>query len=52
MGRMIYTRVVFDMSTGEVLEQKGFWWEGPIAVSYTHLRSHETSQDRGLRHML
>lgn len=30
MGRMIYTRVVFDMSTGEVLEQKGFWWEGPI----------------------
>ncbi len=30
MGRMIYTRVVFSMSTGEVLEQKGFWWEGPI----------------------
>lgn len=31
MGRMIYTRVVFDMSSGEILEQEGSWWEGPIA---------------------
>lgn len=28
---MIYTRVVFDMSSGEILEQEGSWWEGPIA---------------------
>lgn len=31
MGRMIYTRVVFNMSTGEVLEQEGFVWSGPVA---------------------
>ena len=31
MGRMIYTRVVLDMSTGAVLEQDGAWWDGPVA---------------------
>lgn len=31
MGRMIYSRVVFDMGTGAILEQEGFWWEGPVA---------------------
>lgn len=31
MGRMIYTRVVFDMGTGAVLEQEGYWWNGPVA---------------------
>lgn len=31
MGRMIYTRVVFDMGTGAVLEREGFEWSGPVA---------------------
>lgn len=31
MGRMIYSRVVFDMGTGAILEQEGFWWGGPMA---------------------
>ena len=28
---MIYTRVVFDMGTGAVLEREGFEWSGPVA---------------------
>lgn len=31
MGRMIYSRVVFDMDTGAILEQEGYWWDGPVA---------------------
>lgn len=30
MGRMIYSRVVFDMGTGAILEQEGYWWNGPV----------------------
>lgn len=31
MQRMIYTRVVIDMASGEVLEQDGFVYDGPVA---------------------
>lgn len=31
MRRMIYTRVVMDMETGDVLEQDGFLYDGPVA---------------------
>lgn len=31
MGRMIYTRVVFDMTTGDMLEQEGYWHDGPVS---------------------
>ncbi len=31
MGRMIYTRVVMDIHTGEMLEREGFLWDGPVA---------------------
>ncbi len=31
MGRMIYTRVVFDMNSGAILEQKGYLWDGEVA---------------------
>lgn len=31
MGRIIYTRVVFDMGTGNTLEQEGYWWTGAVA---------------------
>lgn len=31
MRRMIYTRVVIDMATGDVLEQEGFLYDGPVA---------------------
>lgn len=32
MGRMIYTRVVLDMSTSEVIESEGYWYDGPVSL--------------------
>lgn len=31
MGRMIYTRLVLDMASGETLEAQGFAYDGPVA---------------------
>lgn len=31
MGRMIYTKIVIDMTTGQTLEQEGFWHDGEVA---------------------
>ena len=30
MGRMIYTRLVLDMASGEMLEAQGFEYDGPV----------------------
>lgn len=31
MGRMIYTRVVLDMTTGNTLGEEGYWWTGAVS---------------------
>lgn len=31
MGRMIYTKIVIDMTTGQTVEQEGFWHDGDVA---------------------
>ena len=31
MGRMIYTRIVFDMNTGDTLDAEGHMYDGPVS---------------------